>query len=215
MALLLGAIVSGLAEARSRSVGEVLATLGPRLRPDLERRFRAAGVAYPSASITLVAYKQERLLEVWAPAGERWVRVLEFPILAASGDRGPKLREGDYQVPEGEYRLTGLNPASNFHLSIRVDYPSARDRRWADRDGRTELGGDIFIHGNAVSRGCLAIGDQGIEQLFTVVADTGLRNSRILIAPSRELRDAPTGPPWVGELYQDLRRALNGVQGGS
>jgi len=213
----LGAMAGGSqpVEARDRSVDDVLATLGPRLRPDLERRFRAAGAAYPSARITLVAYKQERSLEVWAPAEERWVRVLEFPILAASGESGPKLRQGDYQVPEGEYHLTGFNPASNFHLSIRVDYPSARDKRWAERDGRTELGGDIFIHGNAVSRGCLAIGNQGIEQLFTVVADSGLRNARILIAPSRELRDAPAGPSWVGELYDGLRRALDGVQGGS
>lgn len=92
-------------------------------------------------------------------------------MLAASGGPGPKLREGDLQVPEGVYRLTAFNPNSSYHLSLRVDYPNAEDRAAEDRavarsDRRTSLGGDIFIHGKAVSIGCLAIGDPGIEELL-------------------------------------------------
>jgi hypothetical protein len=197
-----------------RSVDEVLSSLAPKRRRALERRFRAAGVPYPPQEVMLVAYKEERRLEVWTPKGERSVRVLDYPILAASGRKGPKLRQGDFQVPEGVYGLAGLNPNSRFHLSIRVDYPSTRDRKWAARDGRSDLGGDIFIHGKAVSRGCLAIGDERIEELFTLVADTGLRNARIIIAPNRGLRELPSEPEWVGELYEDVRRALLDVQGG-
>jgi hypothetical protein len=191
-----------------RTVAGVIASLTPRLRPNLHERFRAAGAAYPPAQLTLVAYKHERRLEVWAPADGRQVRVHEYPILAASGEGGPKLREGDFQVPEGVYRLSRLNPNSRYHLSIRVDYPNARDRQWAARDGRTRLGGDIFIHGKAVSRGCLAIGDEAIEELFTLLAEAGLESGRIIIAPNRALRDLPVEPAWVAELYEDLRRAL-------
>ena len=110
--------------ARSRSVEEVVSRLRPQLRPRLVERFRAARAAYPPPQLTLIAYKQERRLEVWAPGETGWVRVLRYPILAASGERGPKLREGDYQVPEGVYSLTGLNPSSKYHLSIRVGYPN-------------------------------------------------------------------------------------------
>src|SRR5207244_1303824 len=139
--------------------------------------------AYPPAELMLIAYKREKRLEVWAPKRRGWVKVKSYPILAASGGRGPKLREGDQQVPEGVYRLTDLNPNSKFHLSIRVDYPSDRDRGWAERDQRTELGGDIFIHGDEVSKGCLAMGDARIEELFLLVAEAGLEDSRIIIAP--------------------------------
>jgi murein L,D-transpeptidase YafK len=199
--------------AGTRSVDDVMAGLAPKLRTRLMQRFKAHGVSYPPAELTLIAYKQEMRLEVWAPKGKRWVRVASYPILAASGERGPKLREGDEQVPEGVYRLTQLNPNSKFHLSIRVDYPSQRDKSWADRDQRSNLGGDIFIHGDAVSRGCLAIGDRRIEELFALVADTGLTKSRIIIAPDRHMRERPKQPEWVDELYQDVRRALDDVQG--
>ena len=71
---------------------------------------------------------------------------MEYPILAASGVLGPKLREGDKQVPEGIYGAEALNPNSKFHLSIRLNYPNTFDRRMAQSDGRTQLGGDIMIH---------------------------------------------------------------------
>lgn len=199
--------------SRPRSVEAVLSRLRPRLRPRLLERFQAARAVYPPPRLTLIAYKRERRLEAWAPGPAGWVRVLRYPILAASGGRGPKLRQGDYQVPEGVYRLTGLNPNSKYHLSIRVGYPNARDLAWAGRDKRSDLGGDIYIHGKDVSRGCIAIGDERVEELFTLVAETGVANARLIIAPDRRLRDLPSEPAWVGELYQDVRRALADVRG--
>ena len=176
-------------------------------------RFREAHAAYPPERLTLIAYKQERRLEVWAPGRKGWVRVRSYDVLAASGEDGPKLRQGDYQVPEGVYRLTGLNPNSKYHLSIRVGYPNANDLAWASRDRRRDLGGDIYIHGKDVSRGCIAIGDERIEELFTLVAETGVANSTVIIAPNRGLRGLPTEPAWVDELYGDVRRALQDVRG--
>jgi murein L,D-transpeptidase YafK len=186
----------------------VLADIGPRHRPALEREARARGIAYPPPELVLVGLKAERMLEVWARAGERWTLYRSYPVLAASGGPGPKLREGDLQVPEGVYRLTHLNPASSYHLSIRVDYPNAFDRERGAQDGRRALGGDIYIHGKAVSTGCLAIGDEKIEELFTLVADTGLAHARIVLAPGRAL-DVPAGaPPWTPALYRAIAREL-------
>jgi murein L,D-transpeptidase YafK len=127
-------------------------------------------------------------------------------VQAASGGPGPKLREGDRQVPEGLYKLLWLNPNSSYHLSMKLDYPNAFDRGKGRADGRTRLGGDIFIHGRAASIGCLAMGDPAIEELFTLVAEVGVGNVRVTIAPhDLRRRPAPTdGPAWVRELYEAL-----------
>jgi murein L,D-transpeptidase YafK len=191
-----------------RTLAAVLADVGPRHRPALERKARDLGIAYPPPSLTLVGLKAERELQAWARGAAGWVLYRSYPVLAASGGAGPKLREGDRQVPEGVYRLTHLNPASSYHLSIRVDYPNAFDRARGAEDGRETLGGDIYVHGKAVSIGCLAIGDENIEELFTLMADTGLANARIVLAPGRTL-DVPAGaPPWTGGLYRDIAREI-------
>ena len=186
----------------------MLAEVGPRHRPALERKARELGLAYPPPALTLVGFKQERALEVWARGPAGWIPYRRYPVLAASGGPGPKLREGDRQVPEGVYRLTHLNPASSYHLSIRVDYPNAFDRARGAEDGRSTLGGDIYIHGKAVSIGCLAIGDDNVEELFTLVADTGLANARIVLSPGRALEVPAGAPPWTRDLYRTIAAEL-------
>lgn len=196
-----------------RTVADVLAKYGPAVRARLEPSFRRAGVAYPPKRLALLVFKRERRLVVWAAnAGGTWRFVRDYPILAASGHAGPKLREGDWQVPEGLYRVAGLNPNSSYHLSIRVDYPNAFDRKMAALEHRTRLGGDIFIHGKAASIGCIAIGDRGIEEVFTLVAETGAARTRLILAPN-DLRAGgavidPSSPLWVAGLYRTLAAAL-------
>jgi uncharacterized protein YijF (DUF1287 family) len=198
---------------RARSHEQVVARLGPRLRPGLRQAAEAAGVPYPPAALTLVGLKQERRLEVWARRGAGWRRLRDYPILAASGGPGPKLREGDRQVPEGAYRLTAFNPASSYHLSIRVDYPNEADRAAARGEGRTQLGGDIYIHGRDVSIGCLALGDPAIEELYLLLADVGLRNARLLLTPEAEPRPGAGAPGWLVRRYRELARELRAVRG--
>lgn len=186
---------------------------GAAARSRLAPHFRQAGIDYPPAGVTLLALKEARVLEAHVPES-RSGPVLKYPILRLSGGPGPKLREGDRQVPEGRYRVTYLNPNSRYHLSLRLDYPNRDDRENARRDGRTDLGGDIMIHGGSASIGCLAMGDPAIEELFVLVADVGLSRVRVLIAPvdfrSRPRWTPPAGlPPWTGELYSELRSELN------
>ncbi|MES2462858.1 MAG: L,D-transpeptidase family protein [Armatimonadota bacterium] len=180
-----------------------------------DRRFRAvcrqSGVAYPPKRITLIALKEEKRLEVWgADARKPYKRLAVYPVLAASGVSGPKRREGDLQVPEGFYRISALNPASQFHLSLRVDYPNAEDT--AHRTvARSAMGGDIYVHGGAASIGCLALGDSAIEEVFCLVARASAANRTILIAP-RDFRVSPDAPrtsnPWVQNLYMRLQTTL-------
>jgi hypothetical protein len=176
--------------------------------------FKQAGLEYPPRSVTLVGLKQERLLQVYAAGTNGTVRfVRSYPILAASGSAGPKLREGDLQVPEGLYRIESLNPNSRFHLSLRINYPNEDDRARARAENRTQLGGDIMIHGDVVSVGCLAMGDEAAEDLFVLAALTGVPNVQVILSPmdfrERDLAGMPEGAPsWVAERYATIRKAL-------
>jgi hypothetical protein len=197
----------------ARTHEAVLRAIGPARRPGLQSAAATLDLAYPPSALVLVGLKQERILEVWAQGDSGWKLLRTYPILAASGGAGPKLREGDRQVPEGEYRLTAFNPNSSYHLSIRLDYPNERDRAIAQREGRTDLGGDIFIHGKAVSIGCLALGDDAIEELYVLLADVGLAHSRLLLAPSATPESATTSAAWIQRLYERLAAALESVRG--
>ncbi|MEM7413664.1 MAG: L,D-transpeptidase family protein [Myxococcota bacterium] len=156
---------------------------GPAARQRWRPVFEAVGLRYPPQELTLVGLKAERALEVYARDGGAWQFLHRFPVLAASGELGPKLQQGDRQVPEGLYEIESLNPNSKFHLSLRVNYPNEADRAQARTDGRRDLGGDIMIHGRATSTGCLAVGDWAIENLFILVADTGPEATRVILSP--------------------------------
>ena len=44
---------------------------------------------------------------------------------------GPKRFEGDERTPEGRYAIDARNPASAYHLSLRISYPSEADHAYA------------------------------------------------------------------------------------
>jgi hypothetical protein len=207
------------AELRGRaSVADRLAQYGPAARARLAPAFAAAGVAYPPARLALVGLKDKMRLEVWAADAAGPFRfVTAYSILAASGELGPKLREGDLQTPEGVYRIEALNPNSRFHLSLRLNYPNDFDQYHARREGRSKPGSDIMIHGGAVSIGCLAMGDPAIEELFTLTAETGRENVRVILSPTDfrtpgEFQPAPDAPTWTAQLYAEIRRELAALQ---
>lgn len=177
--------------------------------------FDAVDVSYPPAKVTFVGIKATRLLEVWvAGPDDHWKHLKDYPILGMSGRLGPKLKEGDRQVPEGLYRVESLNPNSRYHLSLRVDYPNEQDKSYGRLDGRDNLGTDIMIHGKDCSIGCLAMGDPAAEDLFILAEQTGIENISILLTPvdfrKTELpANMPPVPAWTGEVYEALRRELN------
>jgi murein L,D-transpeptidase YafK len=181
-----------------------------RLAPALQ----AEGLSYPLKAFTLLAIKDASLLQLFAHDGEgRAVHIKDYPVLAESGTLGPKLREGDGQIPEGVYKVNFLNANSLYHLSLRLDYPNPFDRQMASRDGRTELGGDIMIHGKNVSIGCVAIGDPGIEEVFCLTARAGSENVKVVIVPTDWRTNTfdikgLKGPAWLPELYTMLKSEI-------
>lgn len=199
--------------AGKKSTEERISEFGDAARARMVPFFDAANVPYPPPSLTLVALKASRTLSVYAGiATGKGPLITTYPILGMSGVKGPKLREGDRQVPEGFYRVEGLNPNSNFHVSLRLNYPNDFDREKAAADGRSEPGSDIYIHGRTASVGCLAMGDSVIEELFTLADDVGLDSIQVIIAPDAECvprKDADGAPEWIPELYGRIRAALD------
>lgn len=196
------------------TVEERLARYEATVRARLANDLRRADVAWPPHRLWLVALKTERVLRVYVDGSDGRPRHLrDYAILGASGGVGPKLREGDRQVPEGIYRIESLNPNSLYHLALRVDYPSTDDRACAAREGRSSLGGDIMIHGNRRSVGCLAMGDEAAEDLFVLAARAGTDHVSVWMAPL-DLRAHPEWtppaetPPWMAERYRALREAM-------
>jgi murein L,D-transpeptidase YafK len=191
-----------------------LAQISPGATRRLAQKFEAAKVTWPPSEVALVAIKDEKVLDLYARAPDGgWSFVHRYPVLAASGGAGPKLRQGDRQVPEGLYRITYLNPTSRYHVSLRLNYPNAFDRKMATVDGRTGLGGDIMIHGKKRSAGCLAVGDAAAEELFVLIAEVGKSRARVVIAPTDFRRAAassyPKSPPWLPKLYANVASTLS------
>lgn len=167
-------------------------------------------------NVLFIANKEEQRLDVYyrADSARTYTFLKTYKFTAQSGSVGPKLQEGDRQIPEGIYKIEYLNPNSSYYLSMKVNYPNAFDRKMAEKDYRTNLGGDIFIHGKSASIGCIAIGDKSIEELFTLVALTGKEKIEVIILPWNLIKkNKPSIPAinWSGDLYDILASKLESL----
>ena len=175
---------------KGRTVSGAVKEFGEKTDLQLAPYFAKAGVAFPPAKLTFIALKEEKQLEVWAEKDNRWIHIKTYGVKAASGSSGPKLQEGDRQVPEGMYKIEGLNPNSNFHLSLKVNYPNEFDLLQAKAEGRQQLGGDIFI-----------------EEIFVLTERVGKNNVSVIIAPRDFRKNKPagdSGKEWVNNLYASI-----------
>lgn len=160
------------------------------------------------APVFIRAFKKERELEVWVQEDQKETFTLlrTYPIAGASGNLGPKLAEGDYQVPEGFYEVPPqmMNPHSRFHLAFNIGYPNEFDRVH-DRTGSF-----IMVHGSNASSGCLAMTDEKIEEIYTL-CDSAHKNGqeffRVHIFPFRmteEQMALHANSEW-NEFWKNLR----------
>ena len=115
--------------------------------------------------IFIRAFKTEDKLEVWGKnkSDDKFVLLKTYEVCAKSGLLGPKMKQGDGQVPEGVYNINRFNPTSTYYLSLGLNYPNAADKK---RSKAKDLGGDIFIHGKCVTIGCLPLTDEWIEEVY-------------------------------------------------
>lgn len=111
-------------------------------------------------------FKKEGELELWLRKGEKLALYKTYPVCKWSGHLGPKMREGDYQSPEGFYSVSAkqLHPKSKYFRAFNVGFPNALDKQL----GYT--GGALMVHGDCQSVGCFAMTDRGIEEIYNFVA---------------------------------------------
>lgn len=157
----------------------------------VDKNLAAHSISRDSLRIYLRAFKTEKIIELWAKniSDNTFILVKEFPICDMSGFVGPKRRYRDLQVPEGFYRISGLNPFSKYYLSMKINYPNASD---STRGIRGHLGNNIFIHGSCISSGCLAITNERIKELYVYCIEaynSGQEEIKITIFPAK-LNDA-------------------------
>ena len=161
-----------------------------RRRPGLEASLVEKGLSMGDPLYIRIV-KDERELEMWVRDDEsgRYELFRAWPVLAMSGRPGPKLAEGDRLAPEGFYDVTPdrLHPHSRYHLAFNIGYPNDYDRA----HGRT--GSFIMVHGSNASIGCFAMGDEAIEEIYTMVAaslDAGQESVPVHIFPFRMTEEA-------------------------
>ena len=133
-----------------------------------QKLFKDKGLTLSKSKIFIRVFKFEGILELWAAHNnkDQYTKIKDYPICAMSGDWGPKRQQGDFQVPEGFYRISNFNPTSKFHLSMQINYPNESDK--IRTTNPSDPGNYIMIHGNCVSIGCIAIQDNAIEELYWI-----------------------------------------------
>jgi murein L,D-transpeptidase YafK len=126
----------------------------------------------PKDSPVLVrVFKEESELEVWKQDTTGLYQLLKvYPICRWSGELGPKKVEGDRQAPEGFYSITPglMNPNSNYYLAINMGFPNAYDK------ANGYSGGFLMIHGDCSSRGCYAMTDEQIGEIYSLARESFL-----------------------------------------
>ncbi len=159
-----------------------------RVEPELREAFAARGLTW-GAPVFIRAFKESAELELWVETTDGFELFRTYAICAQSGGLGPKLAEGDHQVPEGFYFVgpSQLNPNSSWHLAMNIGFPNAYDR------GLERTGSYIMIHGACGSSGCLAMTDGLVEEIYTISSAAlagGAPIVRVHIFPFRMTDDA-------------------------
>ncbi|MCL6523906.1 MAG: L,D-transpeptidase family protein [Thermoflavifilum sp.] len=132
----------------------------------LKAEFAAKGLKWPPHYVYIRSFKYDSQLEVWVKSSpaDSFQLFKTYRICALSGTMGPKRMQGDYQVPEGFYYINHFNPKSSYHLSLGLNYPNTADLLSIHHNN--DPGGDIYIHGSCVSRGCIPLTDSQIEEVY-------------------------------------------------
>jgi murein L,D-transpeptidase YafK len=158
--------------------GRALAPLSDKMLALIEQKNMTK-----ESPILVRLFKEESELEVWKQDNNGRFELLKaYPICRWSGELGPKIREGDRQAPEGFYAITPglMNPNSNYYLAINTGFPNAYDRA----NGRT--GDFLMIHGDCSSRGCYAMTDEQIAEIYALARESffgGQRSFQIQAYP--------------------------------
>jgi murein L,D-transpeptidase YafK len=167
-----GAVISIVASALSGCIPDTGVDDADRPAPQISAKVLAEmskkGMTAESPVLVRI-FKQESELEVWKmDRAGRYALLKTYPICRWSGKLGPKKMNGDRQAPEGFYHVTAgmLNPKSHYYLSFNLGYPNRLE------SALRYTGNALMVHGacSSSSSGCYALTDQGVGEIYAVVA---------------------------------------------
>ena len=150
-----------------------------------------AGIEYPPENPRIVILKEKR--ELFLYNGDKLLKA--YRVNLGTNPVDDKRREGDGCTPEGEFYICTKNDQSRYHLFLGISYPDAEDAERGRKTGliseteyrqiieavenrrrppwNTRLGGEIGIHGSGAdtdwTRGCIALSNNDIEELYMLV----------------------------------------------
>jgi murein L,D-transpeptidase YafK len=142
---------------------------------------RGAEIDHDAKIDKIVVYKKKRVLYAY----KEGKMVESFRIsLGKNGDKGDKIKAGDYRTPEGSYCIVRKKCDSRLYKSLMISYPNEADKARARKMG-VNPGGYITIHGqpkwNADGRGdaytlsrdwtegCMAVPNAAMDKLWRAV----------------------------------------------
>ena len=152
---------------------------------------RREALKLPLVDPRIVVLKSKRQLKLYSDGS----LVRTYKVGLGLNPVDDKKRQGDRATPEGEFYIFTKNNKSAYYLSLGISYPNVEDAERGLRDGlisreqhdaivkaikrrtappqNTELGGDIYIHGNGASSdwtwGCVALENENIRELYDAV----------------------------------------------
>ena len=152
---------------------------------------RREALKLPLVDPRIVVLKSKRQLKLYSDGS----LVRTYKVGLGLNPVDDKKRQGDRATPEGEFYIFTKNNKSAYYLSLGISYPNVEDAERGLRDGlisraqhdvivkaikhkatppqNTELGGDIYIHGNGASSdwtwGCVALENEDIRELYDAV----------------------------------------------
>ena len=168
----------------------------------LRKEFRKKGIKYPCKNIYIRSFKGSNEMELYARnrITDTFTLIKLYKVCALSGILGPKRWEGDRQVPEGFYFIEDFNPRSNYHLSLLINYPNYSDRFFSNQD---KPGGSIYIHGGCMTVGCLPMGNEHIEEIYTVCLEARTAGQMYIPVHIFPVRFNKQSLNFLGKEYKD------------
>lgn len=172
--------------------------------PGLEAELTAKKITPSNLEVFIRIFKKEKELELWVKnkSDVKYTFLKKIVICASSGELGPKRKEGDYQVPEGIYDIPSFNPNSSYFLALKVGYPNKSDQIL--KSG-SRAGGDIMIHGNCVTIGCIPLEDDPVKDVYMLCVEA--KNNKN--PPRVEIYPCKFTPENIKMLREDFDESKN------
>lgn len=137
-----------------------------------------------AADYYLVVDKSEYVITLF----DRVDWLIQWPCTFGSDDLTDKMYQGDRKTPEGQFTILSKYPHQKWNKFMRLDYPTAADRRkFEERKARglipasAKIGGDIGIHGTwpredwAIETvqnwtlGCISMRNDHLDELYRLI----------------------------------------------